>query len=57
MNGMTLKQIEDANFLESALREMAHNEKAQYKKRTLYDAANLLRDLMNDGDETPAVDD
>lgn len=54
---MTAKQIEDAIFLESALREMAHNEKTKYKRRMLYDAANLLRDLVNDGDETPSVDD
>lgn len=54
---MTFKQIDDARFLESALREMAHKEKAEYKRRTLYDAANFLRDLINDGDEIPAVDD
>lgn len=54
---MTAKQIDDAQFLESALREMAHKEKAEYKRRTLYDAANLLQDLLNDGDEVPAVDD
>ena len=50
--------MDDARFLERELRSLAQREKAQYKARTLYDAANLLRDLLNgDDDEVPAVDD
>jgi hypothetical protein len=55
--GMTPKQVGDAQFLERELRTMAQREKAQYKARTLYDAANLLRDLLQgDDDEVPATD-
>lgn len=55
---MTAKQFNDAEQCERDLRSMAQREKAQYKARTFYDAANLLRDLINDeDDEIPPVDD
>lgn len=36
---------------------MAHKEKGKWKQRLLYDAANLLLELLNDGDEKPGVED
>lgn len=54
---MTPAQESTADLLQKELREMASREKVQYKARTLYDAANLLRDLLNDSDEPVPVDD
>ena len=40
-----------ASYHASTLKEFAHNEKAEYKRRALYDAANFLEQMCNSLDD------
>jgi hypothetical protein len=46
-----LKLLSDLSFNEKTLRDMARNEKVQYKQRELYDAAENISRLLGLNDD------